>query len=177
MKKFTDNIYKEIGRKIFIKYLVIIVSILLFAPIILFSIYGVINRKNGSGFTYAKNLLNDIIENFPLLIFESVILIITIWTFSYLPVKHIIKNNGNPFWTSFTAIILIWIMLFISTELFEGIMHSMSYGIKAGFEAAVFDWFAYAVFIWSVIAISTGLLMSLFLGKEIKRQAIKIQSS
>lgn len=151
------------------KFLVLNVLLFLLLPIIFFTPYYFLSSEPGSVITYMQHLITDISENIGFLIVQTIVLVACIWFFAEVPVRLIIEKNRNKFWTSFVFINILWIVLFISCSISSGVINSIKYGWE-GFESSVTSWIIYGLILWLMFAIVSGLILSPFIGKEIKRR-------
>ena len=142
------------GSKIIFTFSLISLGTILIIPN---SIELALNNFEGIG-----NITEDLLNNLIFILIQIVAVVSYILLIGNYYLKLI--ANRNRFWTYFITIFSIYIFLFISCAVTDGITNSMQYGIL-GFESAISGWLIYGGLLFIGLGLLNGLLVAPFMGK------------
>jgi len=157
---------KQIGRITVFKFSAFSVLIIFLLPILIGLLVKLSGDNDISISTFYQNLIGDTVINIPFIIIQTIVIVLGIWTIGAKAGESILTNNKGKFKTGFLTIFSLWGLLFISSSLTAGLMHSIKYG-ATGFSSAVTDWFVYGFFLYLFLGLTHALTIGYFIGKKI----------
>lgn len=153
---------KNIGRKVFFKYLGI--NFLIIAVVTFIFSYFNINIKN----YILSKYLNPILRNYLCYSIQLIISCIMSYLIFGKVGETIINRNGKPFWTTYIGFIKLWFGIFIMNMLFELVINTINYNLNLKLLGIGLLMWILSLPLFLVIGAIHGLTSGWFISKEIE---------
>ncbi|MGL1889536.1 MAG: hypothetical protein OCD76_23680 [Reichenbachiella sp.] len=145
----------SIGSKIIFTYSFLSIVVGLFLPSLI-----ILALNN---FEALNKVTNDIIKNAPFILIQTIVTSLYILFIGNYYVKKI--ESRNRIFVNIVTILSIYILLFISCAITDGISNSFKYGIN-GFQSAITSWLIYGGILFLGLGLLNGILVAPFMGKK-----------
>ena len=165
MEKMTTS--KSLGRITLLKYCFTTLVVVMAIPFIIGLAYQIFTNDPISNATFYSNLIKGLNGNEAFVIIQVPVLLAGIWTIGGLAGEAIIDNCYPNRVIGFFTFFMLWILLFISCTLTEGLINYFTWGIK-GIGGVIIGWLAYGLVPFIFAGIFTGLTIGLLYGNKLK---------
>lgn len=163
---------KNIGRITLLKYSLISVAIFFAIPVIFVLIYHIFSNEPVKVATFFDNLKSDLKGNELFVLIQIIVILLGTWTFGPIAGRLIITRKRNSFFIGWLTIFLLWILLFFSCVLTDGVTYFLKYG-ENDFLFELIGWVGYGLSLYIVLGAVHGLIFGYFLGNEIHKKGRK----
>lgn len=161
-----------IGRSKLFKYSIISVAVFFAFPIIIGLFYQIFTNEPISVNIFFENLKHDLKGNEFFVLTQIIVILFGIWIFGGIAGRLIIGQKRNKFFIGWLTIFLLWILLFFSCTLTDGITHFSKYK-QNGFISELTGWLGYGLSLYILLGAVHGLIIGNFLGREIFKNGLK----
>lgn len=161
---------KSIGRLVFLKHFSVWT---LATPALVILVLKFVEPNDESIGHLLIRIFYALIDNAGFLACQTLVTLIAIWILGGIIADQIIHQRRNPFMISATAILILWLILFLTSALTASAIDAIEmdqFYFKITFET----WINYHLIPFFIIGATHGLTAGFFLGREIKNKCEKL---